>query len=214
MVIKVAIIGASGKAGQAILKESLSRGLQVTAIVRNKSKITQDVNIIEKEVQDLTQGDVKQFDVIANAFGSPPGQEQNHVIVGKFLIDLMKGLSNTRLIVVGGAASLYVDDELKTRLVDTEKFPGQYLALATAQGQNLIDLRASTDVNWTFVSPASYFNPNGARTGKYQTTKDKLIFNSQRKSYVSYADFAVAFVDEIENPQHVNSRFGVVSEEN
>jgi len=184
MVIKVAIIGASGKAGQAILKESLSRGLQVTAIVRNKSKITQDVNIIEKEVQDLTQGDVKQFDVIANAFGSPPGQEQNHVIVGKFLIDLMKGLSNTRLIVVGGAASLYVDDELKTRLVDTEKFPGQYLALATA------------------------------RTGKYQTTKDKLIFNSQGKSYVSYADFAVAFVDEIENPQHVNSRFGVVSEEN
>ncbi|KAL9558585.1 hypothetical protein PS6_001227 [Mucor atramentarius] len=205
MVIKVAIIGASGKAGQAILKESLSRGLQVTAIVRNKSKITQDVNIIEKEVQDLTQDDVKQFDVIANAFGSPPG---------KFLIDLMKGLSNTRLIVVGGAASLYVDDELKTRLVDTEKFPEQYLALATAQGQNLIDLRASTDVNWTFVSPASYFNPNGARTGKYQTTKDRLIFNSQGKSYVSYADFAVAFVDEIENPQHVNSRFGVVSEEN
>ncbi|KAL9541012.1 hypothetical protein MBANPS3_009365 [Mucor bainieri] len=203
MVIKVAIIGASGKAGQAILKESLSRGLQVTAIVRNKSKITQDVSIIEKEVQDLTQDDVKQFDVIANAFGSPPGQEQNHVT----------GLSNTRLIVVGGAASLYVDDELKTRLVDTEKFPEQYLALATAQGQNLIDLRASTDVNWTFVSPASYFNPNGSRTGKYQTTKDRLIFNSQGKSYVSYADFAVAFVDEIENPQHVNSRFGVVSEE-
>ncbi|KAI8642996.1 putative oxidoreductase [Parasitella parasitica] len=213
MTFKIAIIGASGKAGQAILKESLSRGFQVTAIVRNKNKITQSVNIIEKEVLDLTTDDLKQFDVVANAFGSAPGQENSHVTVGKFLIGLLTGLSDTRLMVVGGAASLYIDDELKKRILDKEDFSKEYLPLAKAQAQNLTDLKASEHLRFTFVSPAINFDPNGARTGKYQTTKDRVIFNSQGKSYVSYADFAVAFVDEIENPQHLNSRFGVISEQ-
>ncbi|CEP19769.1 hypothetical protein [Parasitella parasitica] len=213
MTYKIAIIGASGKAGQAILKECLARGFQVTAIVRNKNKITQNVDIIGKEALDLTTHDLKQFDVVANAFGSPPGQEDSHVTVGRFLIGLLTGLSNTRLMVVGGAASLYIDDELKKRILDKEDFSKEYLPLAKAQAQNLTDLKSSKDLNFTFVSPAVHFDPNGARTGKYKTTKDRLIFNSQGKSYVSYADFAVAFVDEIENHQYLNSRFGVISEQ-
>lgn len=100
--VNVGIIGASGNAGQAILKESLARGFQVTAIVRNKSKITQDVPVVEKDVQLLTHDDLKKFDVVVNAFASTPGQESDHVQVGRKLIDALKN-TNTKLIVVGRA---------------------------------------------------------------------------------------------------------------
>ncbi|KAG1079966.1 hypothetical protein G6F42_023528 [Rhizopus arrhizus] len=193
--VNVAIIGASGKAGQAILKESLARGLKTTAIVRNKSKISQDVPVIEKEAQSLTQEDLKNFDVVINAF---------------VLINALKN-TNTRLIVVGGAGSLYVDEENKVRLLETEAFPKQFLPTATAQGQNLDELRASTDLKWTFISPAAFFDPEGARTGEYKTSNDKFILNSKNESYISYADYAIALVDEIEHPKHLNARFAVVS---
>lgn len=208
--VNVAIIGASGKAGQAILKESLARGLKTTAIVRNKSKISQDVPVIEKEAQSLTQEDLKNFDVVINAFGASPGHEDKHVEVGRVLINALKN-TNTRLIVVGGAGSLYVDEENKVRLLETEAFPKQFLPTATAQGQNLDELRASTDLKWTFISPAAFFDPEGARTGEYKTSNDKFILNSKNESYISYADYAIALVDEIEHPKHLNARFAVVS---
>jgi putative NADH-flavin reductase len=210
--VKVAIIGASGKAGQAILKESAARGHQVTAIVRNKTKISsQDVQqVIEKDAQSLTQDDLKPFDVVVNAFASTPGREVEHVEVGRHLINILKNIK-TRLIVVGGAGSLYADEKTKTRLLDTEAFPKEYLPIAQNQGKNLEDLRASENVNWTFISPAAFFDPAGERTGKYKTGKDNLVLNSENKSYISYADYAIAFVDEIENPKHLNSRFAVVS---
>lgn len=208
--VNVAIIGASGRAGQAILKESLARGFKVTAIVRNKSKISQDVPVIEKEAQSLTREDLKDFDVVVNAFGASAGHEDEHIQVGRVLINALKN-TDTRLIVVGGAGSLYVDEENKIRLLDTEAFPKQFLPTATAQGENLNELRASTDLKWTFISPAAFFDPEGARTGEYKTSDDKFILNSNNESYVSYADYSIALVDEIEHSKHLNARFAVVS---
>jgi putative NADH-flavin reductase len=210
--VKIAIIGASGKAGQAILKESTSRGYQVTAIVRNNNKLSSQTvhQVIEKNVHALTQEDLKPFDVVVNAFASAPGHESEHVKVGRHLINLLEN-TETRLIVVGGAGSLYADEKTKTRLLDTEAFPKEYLPIAQNQGKNLEDLRASENVNWTFISPAAIFDPAGERTGKYKTGKDNLVLNSENKSYISYADYAIAFVDEIESPKHLNSRFAVVS---
>ena len=144
--VNVGIIGASGNAGQAILKESLARGFQVTAIVRNKSKITQDVPVVEKDVQLLTHDDLKKFDVVVNAFASTPGQESDHVQVGRKLIDALKN-TNTRLIVVGGAGSLYVDEEKKVRLLNTEEFPKQVFQVAFNQTQNLDELRETKNLN-------------------------------------------------------------------
>ncbi|KAG2210715.1 hypothetical protein INT46_010641 [Mucor plumbeus] len=208
--VNVGIIGASGKAGQAILKESLSRGFQVTAIVRNKSKITQNVPVIEKDVKLLTQDDLKEFDVVVNAFAATPGQENDHVQVGRRLIDALKN-TNTRLIVVGGAGSLYVDEEKKVRLLNTEEFPKQFFPIAFSQTQNLDELRESENLNWTFISPAAFFDPAGERTGEYKTGDDNFILNSKNESYISYADYAIALVDEIERPKHLNARFAVVS---
>ncbi|RKP51627.1 NAD(P)-dependent oxidoreductase [Cohnella endophytica] len=211
--MKIGIIGASGKAGSEILKEAVSRGHEVTAIVRDAAKARDPkAAVIEKDVFDLTAQDVSAFDVIVNAFGAAPGQEHLHVEAGRRLISAMQGAPSTRLIVVGGAGSLYVDEAQTVRLVDTPEFPDLYKPTALNQGQNLQDLKNASGIQWTFVSPAAFFNPDGPRTGSYQLGKDNLIVNSKGESHVSYADFAIAIVDEIENPQHLNARFTLVSE--
>ncbi|KAI9259889.1 NAD-dependent epimerase/dehydratase [Sporodiniella umbellata] len=208
--VKVAIIGASGKSGQLILKESLARGYQVTAIVRNKSKITQDVPIIEKEIQQLTRDDLESFDVVVNAFASSAGNESDHEVLGKKLIELLQG-TNTRLIVVGGAGSLYVDEAKTTRLIDTKEFPQAYYAIAFNMAKSFEDLKASKDLKWTFFSPSAIFDPTGKRTGQYRLGEDNLLLNSENKPYISYADYALALVDEIEQAKYVNKRFTAVS---
>lgn len=211
--MKIGVIGAGGKAGSLILKEALDRGHEVTAIVRNAGKITDArAKILEKDAFDLTSADVASFDVVVNAFGVPREQAELHVELGKKLIEVFKGAANTRLIVVGGAGSLYADEAKATRLVDAPDFPELYKPTASAQARNLIQLQQSQGIKWTFVSPAAFFNPQGKRTGAYKLGKDHMIVNSKGESYVSYADYAIAIVDEIENPQHLNTRFTVVSE--
>lgn len=212
--MRIGIIGATGKQGNLVLKESLKRGHQVTAIVRNSSKLTdKNVDILEKDIFKLTTDDLKSFDAVVNAFRAPFGEEQLHVEAGRVLIEAMKGAPGTRLIVVGGAGSLFVDENNTTRLLDTPEFPKEFYPTAYNQGKNLEDLKNSKGIKWTFISPSAFFNPEGRRTGAYKTGKDNLLVNSKGKSYVSYADFAIALVDEIEDPKHINERFTVVSEE-
>jgi putative NADH-flavin reductase len=209
---KIAVIGATGKAGRNILKEAIDRGHEVTAIVRDASKLEdKQVPFLEKDIFALTTEDLTKFDVVVNAYGAPFGQEHLHVDAGNVLIEALKGATNTRLIVVGGAGSLYVDEAKTIRVVDTPDFPEMFLPTATNQGKNLEILQGTPDIKWTFISPSALF-ALGARTGNYQTGKDNLLVNSKGESYVSYEDYAIAVVDEIENPQHVNERFTVVSE--
>ncbi|UPM54063.1 NAD(P)-dependent oxidoreductase [Gottfriedia acidiceleris] len=211
--MKIGIIGATGKAGNLILKEAVERGHEVTAIVRNASKLTnKEVSVLEKDLLDLNSADLKQFDVVVNAFKAAEGQEHLYIEAGNVLINALKGVNNTRLIVVGGAGSLYVDEEKTIQLVDTPEFPKEYYATASKMTKGLHDLQKTTDIKWTFISPAAFFDPNGKRTGAYQKGKDNFIVNKKGNSYVSYADYAIALLDEIENPQHINERFTLVSE--
>ncbi|MGA3602696.1 NAD(P)-dependent oxidoreductase [Lysinibacillus agricola] len=207
--MKIAVIGATGKAGQKIAEEALQRGHEVTAIVRTASKVTATIDVIEKDVFELTKEDVKSFDVVVNAFGAPFGQEELHVKAGRHLIDIFTGIE-TKLFVVGGAGSLFVDPEKTVRVMDTPDFPEMFFATAKNQGENLQDLQQST-ITWTFLSPSAFFDPEGPRTGSYTTGVDHLLINAAGESYVSYTDYAVAVLDEIENPKHVNSRFTVTS---
>ena len=210
--MNIAVIGASGKAGSLILKEAASRGHQVTAIVRDASKLQdQNAAVIEKNVFDLSTDDLKAFDVVINAFGAPLGEEQAHVDAGHALIEALKG-TTTKLIVVGGAGSLFVDENKTVSLIDTPEFPDFVKPTAKGQGRNLQELMESTDVTWTFISPSAVFDAEGKRTGSYQSGKDHLLVNSKGDSYISYADFALAVIDEVENPKHVNERFTVVGE--
>ncbi|MGK7378850.1 NAD(P)-dependent oxidoreductase [Planococcus sp. 1R117A] len=213
--MKIGIIGASGKAGGLILKEAVSRGHEVTAIVRDASKM-EDAAIayLEKDVFSLTAEDLKQFDVVVNAFGVPPEKAEQHVEAGRKLIQALKDAPETRLIVVGGAGSLFVDEARTTRLIETPEFPDAFKAIASNQGQNLADLEEAEGIRWTFLSPAAFFDAEGKRTGHYQIGEDSIMVNKKGKSYVSYPDYAIALVDEIENPKHINKRFTVVSESN
>lgn len=211
--MKIGIIGASGKAGSMILKEASERGHEVTAIVRSASKMANsDAAVIEKDIFNLTAADIKGLDVVVNAFGAAPGQEHLHVEAGRKLIELFKQVPETRLIVVGGAGSLYVDEEKTAQLYDTPEFPKEYLPTAKNQGQNLQDLKEADGLKWTFISPAAFFNPEGKRTGSYQKGQENLIVNTAGESYISYADYAIAVVDEAEKGEHVNERFTVVGE--
>ncbi|GGG18807.1 hypothetical protein GCM10007425_11620 [Lysinibacillus alkalisoli] len=205
--MKIAIIGATGKAGHNILQEALRRQLDVTAIVRNREKLTENVPVIEKEITQLTTNDIMPFDVVVNAFGAPAGNESLHVTVGRHLIDIFSSV-NTRLIVVGGAGSLYTDDTKTVRIMDTPDFPEAYFATASQQGQNLIDLQQST-VNYTFLSPSAFFDAEDKRTGHYRVGQDVLLTDTEGNSYISYADYAIALVDEMENPQFIKQRFTV-----
>ena len=210
--MKIGIIGASGKAGQLILEEAVARGHEVTAIVRDKSKVKNTkVAVIEKDIYSLTKNDTTQFDIIVNAFGAPIGEEQAHVDAGHALIEAVKG-TDTRIIVVGGAGSLYVDENKTLRVIDTPDFPDVFKPTANGKARNFAELQNTTDVKWTFISPSAVFDADGKRTGLYQTGKDQLLVNSKGESYISYADYAVAVLDEIENPQHINERFTVVGE--
>ncbi|PNZ32141.1 putative NADH-flavin reductase [Staphylococcus petrasii] len=210
--MKIGIIGATGKVGNKVLQEATQRGHEVTAIVRNASKLNNsDVKVIEKDIFDLTAEDIKDLDVVVNAFGAPLGEEEAHVEAGRALIALLKDV-DTRAIIVGGAGSLYVDDAHTTRVLETPEFPDMFKPTATGQGRNLQDLKEAEGITWTFVSPSAEFDPEGKRTGTYTSGKDQLLVNSQGDSYISYADYAIAIVDEVENAAHVNERFTVVGE--
>lgn len=208
--MKIAVIGANGKAGSRILEEAASRGHEVTAFVRDASKAPSRASaVVVKDVLDLKAADVAGYDVVVSAYGVFDNVDL-HADVTNVLIDALKG-ADARLIMVGGAGSLFVDPEKTQRVVDTPDFPEMFRPLARAQGKALSILEASSGVKWTFLSPSAEI-ALGKRTGSYLKGKDHLLVNSQGKSYVSYEDYAVAVVDEIENPQHVNERFTVASE--
>jgi uncharacterized protein len=211
--MKIGVIGASGKTGSLIVNEAVERGHAVTAMVRDAAKIkNQSISVVEKNIFDLKTEDVKIFDVFVNAFKAPFGEEHLHVEAGRVLIEAFKGAPQTRLLVVGGAGSLFVDETKTVRLFDTPNFPEAYLATAKNMGKNLEELQITSGIQWTYFSPAAFFNPEGKRTGTYQKGKDELLLNSKGESYISYADYAIAVLDEIENPQHINERFTVVGE--
>ncbi|WP_026858823.1 MULTISPECIES: NAD(P)-dependent oxidoreductase [Jeotgalicoccus] len=210
--MNIGIVGATGKAGSLILDEALNRGHKVTAIVRNASKLTNDdVSVIEKDVHDITREDFKGLEVVVNAFGAPLGEKDAHVEAGRALINTLAG-TGTRLIVVGGAGSLYIDDSRTMTVIDTPNFPDMFKPTAGGQSENLEELEQTTNLKWTFISPSAEFDAEGKRTGTYETGTDVLLVNSKEESYISYADFAIAVIDEAENSKHVNERFTVVAE--
>ena len=205
----IAVVAANGKAGKLIVKEAVDRGFDVTAIVRDENKTVAQHALI-KDLFDLTADDLKGFDAVVDAFGAwSPDTLPLHSTSLKHLADILSG-TQTRLIVVGGAGSLYVDPEHKTQLFDTPDFPDVFKPLAKAQGKALAELRERKDVRWTFVSPAADFQADGERTGKYILAGEELKLNDRGESIISYADYAIVIVDEIAKGNHIGQRISVV----
>lgn len=207
--MKIAIVCANGKAGQLITKEAVDRGLDVTAIVRgnNRSEAKQTVS---RDIFKLQVQDVKDFDVVVDAFGAwTPETIPQIPQAAEHLCSILAG-SNTRLIVVGGAGSLYVNAEHTLTVADGADFPEAFKPLAAAHDKALAGLRKRKDVKWTYISPAADFQAEGARTGEYILAGEDFTVNDRGKSVISYADYAIAVVDEIVAGSHVQERISVV----
>lgn len=201
--MKLAVIAANGKAGQLITKEAYDRGLDVTAIVRSSNKTVTD-QVIQKDLFDLTTADIAEFDVVIDAFGqSDENKLDEHSKSMKHLGDLVSN-SNKRLLIIGGAGSLYVDEAHTLKLIDSPDFPEQFKKISQAQIKTLEEIQKRKDVKWTFVCPAPDFQYDGEKTGEYKLSADEVI-----GSKVSYADFAQAMVDEVLEAQHIQQRFAV-----
>lgn len=209
--MEIAVVCANGKAGKLIVKEAADRGLDVTAVVRGENQ-TAARNVLNKDLFDLTAADLAGFDVVVDAFGAwTPETLPQHSTSLKHLCDILSG-TNTRLLVVGGAGSLYVNPEHTVQVMDGPDFPEMFKPLAAAQGKALEELRTRKDVKWTFISPAGDFRANGARTGKYILGGEELTLNAKGESVISYADYAIAMVDEAVSGSHIQQRISVVSE--
>jgi len=194
-----------------IVKEAVERGMDVTAVVRGENKTVAE-NAVIKDLFDLTPEDLKGFDAVVDAFGAwTPDVLSQHSTSLKHLCDILSG-TDTHLLVVGGAGSLYINSEHTVQVMDGSDFPDMFKPLAAAQGKALEELRTRNDVKWTFISPAGDFRADGERTGKYILGGEELVLNSKGESVISYADYAIAMVDEIISGNHVQQRISVVAE--
>lgn len=208
--MKLAVVCANGKAGLRIVEEAVSRGLDVTAVVRGENRSAARA-VIRKDLFDLTAADLAGFDAVVDAFGAwTPETLPLHSRSLAHLCDILSG-TPTRLLVVGGAGSLYVNPEHTACVADGPDFPAEFLPLARAQGKALAELRTRKDVRWTFLSPAADFQPGGARTGSYILGGEELILNAKGESVISYADYAIAMVDEAVSGNHIQQRISAVS---
>ena len=200
--MKVALVGASGNGGSRLLAELSSRGHEVTAIARDPSKIA-----ILPRVS-AQKGDVfdepglvrllKGHDAVISALHFTASDP-------KLLIEAVKKSGVKRYFVVGGAGSLEVAPGVK--LIDTPQFPAAHKAEATKGGEFLELLRKDKELDWTFLSPSAVIAP-GERTGKFRLGKDQLLTHD-KGSNISWEDYAIAAVDELEKPAHIRERFTV-----
>ena len=209
--MKLAVIGANGKAGRLIVQEAIDRGHEVTAIVRDRNKLDVNVRILEKDIQSLKSEELKDFDILINAMGAGTQDPIIYQDATRHMIEVLLDLPKLRYLVVGGAGSLFTDATMASALYETEQFPKAIYPTAMNMAQALELLRAS-QIQWTFFSPAIQFDPKGRRTGTYQLGSEWVILNQAQESYISYPDYVIALLDEVENPQFICKRFTAVGE--
>ena len=214
--MNIVLYGATGQSGSEILKELLSRSHHVTAIARNPSKLAPQTNLTIK------QGDVSSAqsiaanisgaDAVVSAYAPPLTKEgvRELIPVTQHFIDAMKqttasGKPAKRFLYVGGAGSLFVAPGVT--IIASGHLPAEWLPIAVAHADAL-DLLKQSDINWTSFSPAGFFEP-GPRTGKFRLGKDNLVADAQGNSKISFPDYAIALVDELEKPQHERQRFTI-----
>jgi putative NADH-flavin reductase len=211
--MKVALIGPTGFVGSEVLKELLARGHEVVALARDPAKLTPraGLTVVKADAKQADQvaAAVEGADAVVSAYNpgwSVPDIHTEFLEGTRAIHDGVKRAGVKRLIVVGGAGSLYAAPGLQ--LVDTPEFPAEWKqgALAAREALNLI--RQESSLDWTFLSPAVHLEP-GERRGSYRVSLDTPVMDANGPAHVSTADLAVAIVDELERPQHIRRRFTV-----
>jgi len=213
--MNIALIGATGFVGSAVLEELLRRQHQVTALARNPGKLAarDGLTVVQADAQDAAQvaKAVAGHDAVVNAYNpgwTVPDIHDQFLVGTRAIYAGVKQAGVKRLLVVGGAGSLFVAPGVQ--LVDTPGFPAEYKAGALAAREALNLIRSETTLDWTFLSPPILLAP-GERTGQYRLGTDAPLMNGEAPGGISVADLAVAIADELESPRHVQQRFTVAS---
>lgn len=200
---KIAIIGATGRAGSQLLEEALRRGHSVVAIARNTDTLAARAGVTVEQIDalnaDALQQAISGSDVVISAahFATLPAA----AVIGP-----VKKAGVKRLLVVGGAGSLLLPDG--SRVIDSPGFPAEYKAEASAGAEFLEALRQEQELDWTFLSPSAEFVET-ERTGRFRLGHDHLLVSAEGRSWISFADYAIALIDEVEKHQHPRQRFTV-----
>lgn len=211
--MKIALIGGTGFVGSAVLQELLQRGHHVTALARDISKYPPAVNLAVVRADALDAAQVAQaiagHDAVVSAYNPGWKEPRLHDLFLQGTRAIVEGVKRSgvkRLLVVGGAGSLYVAPGVQ--LVDTPQFPAEWKQGALAAREALGLMQQEQALAWSFVSPAVMLAP-GARTGRYRLGGDEVLMSGDQPAGISVADLAVAIVDEVETPQHTRRRFTV-----
>lgn len=207
--MNVVVYGATGNAGSEIVKELLARGHQVTGVARNPDKLPKMEGLTGK-VDDLSNVDaiaaiLKGADAVVTAYQPPADNTDALVSVTEREVAAVKLAGGPRLLMVGGAGLLEVAPGVT--LIQSGYLPAEYLPIATSHEKALGVLQAS-EIDWTYLSPAAYF-VSGERTGKFRLGTHNLVADEKGDSRISFADYAIALVDEIEKPAHEKDYFSV-----
>ena len=215
--MKVALIGATGFVGSAVLNELTDRGHQVTAIARNPEKAEgagPGVTVRKADVYnaDEVAAAVEGHDAVVSTFNSGwtnPNIYDDFLKGAKAIQEGIKKAGVKRLLFVGGAGSLYVAPGVQ--LIDTPQFPAEYKAGASAARDYLTHLQSEQDLHWAFLSPAieMHQGTSGVRKGAYRKGLENPVFDDNGRSIISVEDLAIAIVDELEQANHVRQRFTV-----
>jgi putative NADH-flavin reductase len=213
--MKIALFGASGMIGSRILREAVSRGHDVTAIARNASRILErgvHVHPVVANILDLdsVRAAVEGHHAAVSAFGPGPDQPPESIVqAARTLIQGCRLTGVRRVVWIGGAGSLEAAPGVQ--LVDTPQFPAEWKPIALAHRDALNVFRnEAADLEWTYVSPPALIGP-GERTEKYRIGGDQLLVDEKGESRISAEDFAIAIMDELENPRHVRSRMTIAN---
>jgi len=207
--MNVTVYGATGNSGSEIVKELLRRGHKVTGVARKVESLKSQPEVTAK-ADDLSNVDaianiIKGADVVVSAYQPPPDNTDALVDVTKREIEAVKKAGVPRLLVVGGAGQLEIAPGVT--LIKSGYLPAEYMPIAVSH-ERAAEVLKGSDINWTYIAPGAYFVP-GERTGKYRTGTNNLVADEKNESKISFADYAIALVDEIEKPKHERALFSV-----
>jgi uncharacterized protein len=202
--LNIALFGATGVIGSRIAAEAARRGHRVSALVRDPSRVAAGPNVVASKVDVLDAGSVATavpgHDVVASAYAPPHDRVADVLVASRALVDGVRAAGLKRLVVVGGAGSL--DIAPGKQLVDSESFPAGWKGIALAHRDAYDYYRTVADLDWTFFAPAAMIAP-GERTGQFRTGTTTLIADAKGESRISAEDYAVAFVDELEQGRFI-----------